>query len=558
VAAFRRDPGWTQVPVQIDERAVVAFQKVYGPAFSLGSNLTTTAYTDPATFTGADPDPLFDADDELVVMAVDAGARAPAGALEPPGAIAGSGVELALSDPLDGGQGYVYLFRHDGSLDPAAGEDRVQYSFQLLSGSYLATYNTVFGPNPELSMVITADYQVLYTDRWIREGLRITAGAATGSNILDRERFQNSPTECSRTEETFAQGEGAFFANVDGPLRAIRSFMGANSAPISQRDHLLYATREDCINYVRLHASPSLGMNLLDYEPTATGMVYRNDWNQAGVPIDGVPETLPASGSPSWELISGPHGSLITCLEVETDIVPAPSGPGYYKDDLTPSPVPCTGDPFEFGTSGPSITSPLPNTDPMLGPANTLHLLRTHLHEAPGSSVATAILRHQQFENPLAVEIGAFSACSSGTPYCTAGTSASGCQASLCASGQASASAPSGFELVALSVEGAKDGLFFFGTNGRQANSWGNGTSFQCVVPPVVRAGLLGGTGTAGACDGSFSQDLNAFWCPACPKANKNPGAGAVVQAQLWYRDPLSTSNQTTSLSDALEFGVDL
>jgi hypothetical protein len=28
------------------------------------------------------------------------------------------------------------------------------------------------------------------------------------------------------------------------------------------------------------------------------------------------------------------------------------------------------------------------------------------------------------------------------------------------------------------------------------------------------------------------------------------------VQAQLWYRDPQSTSNQTTSLSNAVEFEV--
>ena len=555
VAAFRHGPGWTQVPVQIDERAVVSFQKVYGPAFSLGSNLTTLAYTDPTTYTGPDPDPLFDQDDELVVMAVDAGARAPAGASEPAGAIAGSGVELAISDPLDGGQGYVYLFRHDGTLDPAAGEDRVQYSFQLLSGNYLATYNTALGPNPELSVVTTPDYQLLFTDRWIRDALRITAGAATGTNILDRERFQIGPGQCARTEETFANGEGAFFANVDGPLRAIRSFMGANSAPINQRDHILYATREDAIGYLRLHEFPMLGMNFMDYEPGATGMVYRNDLNPGGVPIDGVPETLVA-GSPSWELIRGPHGSLITCLDIETDIVPEPSGPGFYLDDFTPSEVPCTGDPFEFGSSGPSITSPLPNTDPLLGPANKLWLLRTHFHEPPGSTTATAALRYQQFENPLEVEATPFPGCSSGTPYCTAGTSASGCQASLCASGAASASAPSGFSLQATTVEGQKDGLFFFGTTGQQANSWGTGTSFQCVVPPVVRAGTLAGSGTLGLCDGSFSQDLNALWCPSCPKPQKNPGAAAVVRAQLWYRDPLSTSNQTTSLSDAIEFVV--
>jgi uncharacterized membrane protein len=141
--------------------------------------------------------------------------------------------------------------------------------------------------------------------------------------------------------------------------------------------------------------------------------------------------------------------------------------------------------------------------------------------------------------------------------YCTAGTSASGCNAMVSTTGTASASASSGFTLAAAGVEGLKSGLFFFGSNGRQANPWGSSTSSQCVVPPVIRGGLLGASGTAGLCDGAFSQDLNALWCAACPKPLKNPGAGALVQAQLWYRDPFNTSNQTTSLSDAVEFTVD-
>jgi hypothetical protein len=142
--------------------------------------------------------------------------------------------------------------------------------------------------------------------------------------------------------------------------------------------------------------------------------------------------------------------------------------------------------------------------------------------------------------------------------YCTAGTSASGCQALLAATGTASASAPSGFSLAANGVEGAKDGLFFWGTNGQQATPWGNGTSYQCVVPPLKRGGLLSGSGTLGACDGSLAQDLNALWCPACSQPQKNPGAGATVWAQLWYRDPLSTSNRPTSFSDAIEFSLGL
>jgi hypothetical protein len=139
------------------------------------------------------------------------------------------------------------------------------------------------------------------------------------------------------------------------------------------------------------------------------------------------------------------------------------------------------------------------------------------------------------------------------TAYCTAGTAASGCRAVLSASGFPSAGAPSGFVVRATAVEGNKDGLFFFGTGGRIANSWGNGTSYRCTPAPVSRGPLTPGTGTNGACDGTAALDLNARWTA---KPNQNPGAGATVQTQFWYRDPQSTSNQPTSLSDALEFPV--
>ena len=137
--------------------------------------------------------------------------------------------------------------------------------------------------------------------------------------------------------------------------------------------------------------------------------------------------------------------------------------------------------------------------------------------------------------------------------YCTAGTSANGCQATLNFKGVASATAPSGFQVGALGAEGAKDGLFFYGANGRQANQWGNGTSFQCVVPPVKRSQLITAGGTTNACDGIAVVDWNTRWTN---KPAQNPGAGTLIQVQYWYRDPNNTSSRTTSLSNALETTV--
>ena len=110
----------------------------------------------------------------------------------------------------------------------------------------------------------------------------------------------------------------------------------------------------------------------------------------------------------------------------------------------------------------------------------------------------------------------------------------SGCQATLSMAGTASASASSGFTLMAASVEGAKDGLFFFGTNGFQANSWGNGSSFQCIVPPVKRAGVLFGTGTTRPVRRSLRAGPERALVPDLPELHQEPrrhgrGAGAAL-----------------------------
>jgi hypothetical protein len=137
--------------------------------------------------------------------------------------------------------------------------------------------------------------------------------------------------------------------------------------------------------------------------------------------------------------------------------------------------------------------------------------------------------------------------------YCTSGTTASGCNATIAGTGTPSASSGSGFDVTVTGSEGQKDGLLYFGTAGAQANTWGNGTSFQCVVPPVVRTGVQSGAGAAGSCAGSFQLDFNTWMATHRLRA---PAAGEKVRMQAWFRDPASTSNQSTSLSNGLSFIV--
>jgi hypothetical protein len=139
--------------------------------------------------------------------------------------------------------------------------------------------------------------------------------------------------------------------------------------------------------------------------------------------------------------------------------------------------------------------------------------------------------------------------------YCTPGTSATGCVASISALGTPSASLPSGFSIDVMQVESLKNGIIFYGESGPTLTLWAaGGTSYLCVRSPVQRLPLLGSGGSLGQCDGSLSIDWNAYRA-AHPSALGSPFAvGDRLWAQAWYRDP--PSPKTTSLSDALTFAL--
>ena len=135
--------------------------------------------------------------------------------------------------------------------------------------------------------------------------------------------------------------------------------------------------------------------------------------------------------------------------------------------------------------------------------------------------------------------------------YCAAGTTTNGCLPAMAGFGQASRSEPDGFRLTASGVEGQKTGLVYFGSSGKKT-PWAPGsTSFVCVAGPVFRTGLADSGGTAGACDGEYTLDFNA-WMAANPI--KAPRAGTFVHAQAWFRD--APSAKSANFSDAVRFVV--
>ncbi len=404
IVAFSYNPTdtWKQIPVQVDERKIVNFGTTYHGS---ANSVNIPGYADPNTYAGADPDPLLDADDEIAFMARDAGGRPPAYSV-PAGVVGATGVQVQVVDPLNLYQtGTVYLFRRSGSLSPDAGKDYVGYQFNLTSGDYKTTYKFTDGPNPENSTITTPYYQHHFSDRWSSDSIKITAPGASGVDILDRHKNLFAPGNCGRSEDTFNDAEGAFIVNKDGPVRAIRSYIGANSGPNTQREHVFYEQREDVRTFLRVHAIPGI-MDFFDYSAAASGMNYSNDKNPTGVTVDGIPDTL-TPGTPTWEKVDGPQGALTSVSSFTTNFA-TPTTVAYYLDDTTPPETQCTGDAFAYGSSGNRITSALPCTDPGTACTETLRGDRVMYFESPGRTAAEAQLASERTASPLTTLITAW------------------------------------------------------------------------------------------------------------------------------------------------------
>ena len=422
---------WHQIPVQVDQRDYVSPGVIYHlPTSSYPVLYGTTTpykilvYTPPAspsagyssatTYTPPDSDPMFDGNDELSFLAAETGQQAGTSVANPPGVDVTTREEVKATDPLTPSQfGTVYLFHSATLTGGSSGTDGVHYTFSLDSGSYTGTYkmgsgslapNNTWGFNPENSTVSTPSYSQAFGDRWLNSGLAITQGGGSGSNILERAHYYVTGT-CGRSEDTFDggannPGEGAFIVNISGPVRAIRSYIGANSYKYTVNTDIFYPDRQDTITELRGHTGlPGYGA-ADDFVTGTSGLTYSDPVN-SGVPIDGSPDpvtpitfTTGSAAPPAWQMVSGPQGSLVTVRTIDTDITGL-NVSTVYEDRNPASPPQCTGDAAAWGQNGVNLTAPpggsVPVTDPTLtaSPA-TLVLHRYRFFEAPNLPATSA------------------------------------------------------------------------------------------------------------------------------------------------------------------------
>lgn len=406
VVGFRAvDGGWEQVPVQVDERKDTTMDQVYGlPAsqtfYGSSINVPVNVYADADTFTGPDTDPDLDADDEIAFLARDAGGEA--GDLAAPEGTTGEAVEVQLAEPSDpDAAGHVYLFESDGSLEPGAGERYVDYEFRLESGDYRDTYDRTDGPNPEDSTVTGSTYRLHYADRWTMDELALLQGNQPDADLIDRVKY-DIQLACARNEDTFNDEEGAFVANRSGPVRAIRSWVGANSGPNTQNTQTFYDTFYDTHVNLRVHAIPNVGSHI-DLSREAVGMTYRNAQVPEGVTIDGEPDEVPSTGPPRWWTYSGEPGGI--AMAATYDVTATSPAQTAYVDDATPSIAQCTGDSEAIGDSGAFFPSWIDCTDPGLGCTERLDSTLRMVATAPDVTPAGLQRLSQQFLEPLDVTV---------------------------------------------------------------------------------------------------------------------------------------------------------
>jgi hypothetical protein len=447
VSAFRWDGAtWTEIPVQVDQRypyflanghssfsfysgtdqeltyawnptphgaGEEAWKKVFGDCSAryqqtsadLSSAIASGAVspsTNPAVpaddYTQATPDPVrqLNDDDEIALMAGDAGTQAPPGTAQPSGTT-GGGQTITVVDPANpGSPGYIYLFLKPGgssftqangyvtmARDANAEEWIDRYAFAPNDPEKIGTSNVGYGPNipgtvcrtspnndatPKITTpdgtarssidrvprdgmtVTTPTYRLYASGRWMVRQFNVAAPGTAGSygpNLISRWKgraFQQSPDSSIslvgfEDEQVNWEANAALLGWKSGPVRAIREIWGADSGTNVTKTEIFYRDSDVFHYHVRVHPIPPDGLyTSWDYRLGAVDTYY-NIKNPQGVRVDGIPDNageidrVPVSGQKAFFNSCDPTFAICSAI-LNPEEIAGPNGGLVYIAEM--------------------------------------------------------------------------------------------------------------------------------------------------------------------------------------------------------------------------------
>lgn len=258
----------------------------------------------------------LDDNDELVFMVKDAGGRCSRAWADG----ASRGVEIEISDPVDGGRAWAYLFERPGRKAPPV-EDYVSYRVED-GEEYVTATNYIFG-------------QPLGYTYYDLIRLRRPDGSF-GEDLLDmlkvgmKARLLNGSIPVIIPEQEI---RARTFGTIDGPVRVIRDEMDYVYVKML---NINWNTEYFITYYMNGNISPvefSVPVHLhrlflevkfywaLDLNETMNGAVMKNPSNPKGIILDGVQDKeYDRKSDNSYMTITGPQGSMIDSMVLEEEL----------------------------------------------------------------------------------------------------------------------------------------------------------------------------------------------------------------------------------------------
>ncbi len=257
---------------------------------------------------------LLDDNDELAFLFGDAGPRAPDQATWVAGADA-ERYEVQVTSSLPGGGNaqtrWAYVF--SGSALPVSPTQYVQWN-RAATGT-----------------VTTPVFSLVYQGNWLLTELHIAAPCGNGLDLIDRVKGRASTPFGVQEDEESWSANSSYLGGIVGPVRAIRYVRGATSGVNTIHHDVIY--RGVWRREVNLRVHPLAKASLyIDWLPNA-GAAYYSPNVTGGVPVDGVPDSVPGTYVP-WTLVRSAGGGLAVVHEVP----PSPllqTKVATYRDDAS-------------------------------------------------------------------------------------------------------------------------------------------------------------------------------------------------------------------------------